>query len=425
MSSKKSNEESTPVKGDESKAAAKAKAGRAKKKVSKKKAAASRSAKKPSGEQRAAEISAATSVAASAVPAETQAAKGLPAESSSTGMLRLALIASLLALAIAAYAAYQFTLSSQVNSARVAGLEDRIAFIVAEQQSQKTAFERLDNSSVSDIKRIDSFLAEIESGLAAVKGKADASIDDIKANLGAAVARWKLDELHSLLTRVNRVYQLSGDQAQAVAGLRLAQASLATIDDPVLEGVSAALEEDILSVQSDRSVDTRALYNRMAGMSAMVPELVLTEDSQRAEQLAQAAVDQGESEAPADPDSDSGILAAGKTLFSDIGNLVKHKDLDAPLQPSLDNAARFVVYESLQLNIQAAMAALLRRDNEAYHAQLGLARDTLDLYFDKELQGTVNMLDQLEVLQSYDITLNAQAISRALQELDRVMILEN
>lgn len=427
MSSKKTKQESTSdnsadVPQSNMKEKADPKTARAKKKVSKKKTTAARGVKKTGGGQKPASPQLADKPAVSAAQAEQNAATG---GAPGSGMLRLALIASLLALAIAAYAAYQFTLSSQVNSARLAGLEDRIEFIVAEQQGQKTAFERLDNTSTTDLKRMDRNMGEIEALVAELKDRADESIDDIKAKLGASVARWKLDEMHSLLTRVNRVYQLSGDQAQAIAGLRLAQSSLASIEDPMLEGVSAALEEDILSVQSERSVDTRTLYNRLMGLSTLIPELVLTEDSRRAEQLAEVAVEGTEGDVPEGAEADSSILAAGKTLFSDIGNLVKHKDLDAPLQPSLDSAARFVVYESLQLNVQAAMAALLRRDDDAYHAQLSLAQETLNLYFDKELENTHTMLDQLDVLQSYDITLNAQAISRALNELNRVMILEN
>ena len=42
-----------------------------------------------------------------------------------------------------------------------------------------------------------------------------------------------------------------------------------------------------------------------------------------------------------EPADDSGILAAGKTLINDIGGLVKYKNLEAPLQPSLDDQARF------------------------------------------------------------------------------------
>ncbi|MCP3901200.1 MAG: hypothetical protein GY707_15960, partial [Desulfobacteraceae bacterium] len=176
---------------------------------------------------------------------------------------------------------------------------------------------------------------------------------DIKANLGESVARWKLDEIHSLLTRVNRVYQISGEQAQAIAGLELAQSSLATIDNPRLAEVNTALAEDILRVKADRNVDVPSINDRLVSITSVIPDLVLAEDARAPEAEALSEQDARGT----DDVQDDGILAAGKTLFSDIGSLVKHKNLDAPMQPSLDEHGRFVVYESLRLQVHAAMLA--------------------------------------------------------------------
>ncbi len=183
--------------------------------------------------------------------------------------------------------------------------------------------------------------------------------------------------------------------------------------------MSTALAEDILRVKADRIVDIVSINDRLVSIISLIPDLVLAEDVRADEAEAQPA-DEGSAET-----EDAGILAAGKTLFDDIGSLVKHKSLDAPLQPSLDEYARFVVYESLRLQVHAAMVASLRRDDVIYQSQLALANGTLKQYFDTEQVITQTIRDQLQVLQSYDLSLDVQGVLGALDALNRVMVMEN
>jgi uncharacterized protein HemX len=332
---------------------------------------------------------------------------------------KYALAAGMLALVLSVYAVYEATLSSRINSVQIAGMEDRLNALASGQQGLRQGVDSQKIRSEENTSRIDKQLGEMESSVATLELAALTSIDDIKANLGESVARWKLDEVHSLLTRVSRTYQLTGEQSQAISGLELAKSSLATIDNPRLAAVSTALAEDILRVKADRIVDVVSINDRLVSIISLIPDLVLVEDIHAVEsELQPGNEDSAETEG-------AGILAAGKTLFGDIGSLVKHKDLDAPLQPSLDEYSRFVVYESLRLQVHAAMVASLRRDNASYQSQLALANGTLNQYFDAEQVITQTIRDQLQVLQSYDLSLNVQAILGALDALNRVMVMEN
>ncbi len=340
-----------------------------------------------------------------------------PLTANSSG--KFALAAAVVALILSVYTVYQTTLSTQITRVQVAGVEDRLDATATDQQGVRSGFSQLQTRSEEDLNNFDKRLVGVESTVAKLELASQASIDDIKANLGESVARWKLDEVHSLLTRVNRMYQITGDQAQAIAGLELAQASLATINNPGLAEVNTALAEDLLRVQAGRNVDIVSINDRLLSILSLIPDLVLAED-------APAVGDNPDSddESSVDPAED-GILAAGKSLFSDIGSLVKHKNLDAPLQPSLDELARYVVYESLRLQVHAVMAASLRRDNASYQSQLMLASGTLARYFDAGQTSTQTVLDQLQVLESFDVDLDIQAISDALTALNRLLLMEN
>ncbi len=269
------------------------------------------------------------------------------------GIAWLALLCSVLALAAGGYAAYQTTLNQQVTGAQVGSFDDRLKLLTTDQQSLKSLLSEADKDADnmgdrldSDVKRIDESLRTLESGLDDLKQVTSASMDEVKANLGQSVARWKLDELHSLLSGVNQLYTLSGDAARAEKGLGIAQAMLGRMDNPRLAAVKSALAKDRLQLKSHEMLDVPALNNRLRGLSDLIPQLALAEDSR-----GQAGVN-AEDTSP-EKASDDGLMAMGKSLLGGIGSMVKHKNLDAPLRPSLDSSARFVVYESLQLNIQS------------------------------------------------------------------------
>jgi uroporphyrin-3 C-methyltransferase len=338
-----------------------------------------------------------------------------------SGQLKTALGASLLALLIAAYAVYQFTLSSRITESQLAAMEERLKFAVIEQQNLEADFNRQRQQDQAKLKQVGAALADAQSLIGELKLASQMSTDEIKANLGDAVARWQLDEVHSLLTRVNRSYQLTGDQMQAVNGLMLVQSSLAVISNPRLDAVRKALAEDILRVKSDRNIDVSALHDQLSAIRSIVPDLILVEDAR-----VMNAADSSDSENTSGEDNTgSGLFAAGKSLFSDIGSLVKHKNLDAPLQPSLDTEARFVIFESLRLTLQGAMLALLQRDNASYHAQLKIADSGLQAYFDTQQGDAKTVAEQLQVLMAFDVDLQSKTGSEALSELNRVLIVEN
>ena len=366
-----------------------------------------------------------TIIKSSGVSRETAVSKAAPGKQNTNKALisnssgKFALAAGVIALVLSVYAVYQTTLGTQITRVQVAGVEDRLDATATYQQGVRAGFDQLKTRNEEGFNQFDKRLGEVESTVAKLELASQASIDDIKANLGESVARWKLDEVHSLLTRVNRMYQITGEQAQAIAGLELAQSSLATIDNPGLAEVNTALAEDLLRVQAGRNVDIVSINDRMLSILSLIPELVLAEDARAIDDDPELKDEQS-----VDPAED-GIFAAGKSLLSDIGSLVKHKNLDAPLQPSLDGLARYVVYESLRLQVHAAMAASLRRDNASFQSQLMLASETLTRYFDGGQTSTQTALDQLQVLQSFDVSLDVQAISRALTALNRLMLMEN
>lgn len=336
----------------------------------------------------------------------------------------VAILSSILALGLSGYAAYQSTLSQALNSAQLSALDERLTFVSTEQKGLTSSVAALKQKSANDIdaqlgmiRALEQNQSAFQTTVSGIELASKASTDDIKASLGKSVARWKLDEIQSLLSRVNQFYQLTGDKARAEAGLNLANAILATIDDPYLTSVKAALAEDLLRIQSDSNVDASAINSRLLALSALIPEMKLPGESIKAASSAESAPESSDQ-------MDTGLMEAGKSLLDDLGSLVKYKNLDAPLRPSLDGDERFVLYELLQLKVQTAAMALMRHNNDVYQSQLNLAVDEINAFFDLEQAQTQTVLNELKSLAAQNVSLNIEPVSGALSRLNEVMILE-
>lgn len=339
-----------------------------------------------------------------------------------------ALLCSLLALGAGAYAAWQTTLKGQIITTKVDAYDDRLKLIVADQQGLKVNMADLSSqtNSVSEsvkgeVSQLTQELRGINSLLLEVQASSNRSIDDIKASLGDSVAKWKLDEIHSLLSRTNQSYVFTGDKHHALRGLKIAKVTLSTIDDPKLATVKTALAEDIIQLEASQQLDVVALNDRLVGLTTLIAGLPLMEDKyHQAKQAVQPKSQQAEK-----MDKEEGFLSVGKSLLSDLGSMVKHKKLDAPLKPSLDSDARFALFQSLQLNIQAAMVSLLRRNNAVYYSQLTQAVETMKAYFDIDNTAVMTALSELTSLAGQDINLKADSANKAIVALNRVISLND
>ncbi|MEE9446921.1 MAG: uroporphyrinogen-III C-methyltransferase [Arenicellales bacterium] len=369
----------------------------------------------------------AVQTAGSPVIADAQpAALPMPNEekrSTGRGIAWLALLCSLGALAAGGYAAYQTTLSQKITHNQTSGFDDRLKLMVSDQQSLKSNVDGISNqaktlgtSVETKFKGVDETLAKVDKSIVSLQASANASIADVKADLGESVARWKLEEVQSLLGRVNQLYEFTGDKARTLKGLDLVKASLASVSNPAIAPVVSALAQDTLRIKAAKSVDVQGLNNQLSSIAPLVSNLALISEPKKPD----AKVD-AKAEKEGSKPQDEGLFAMGKTLLGDLGSMVKHTKLDAPLKPSLDDSAKFILFESLRLKLQAASTALLSRDNTNFQAQISSARVALKANFDAKQDNAQTIAKALESLAAQDVSLAVEGASNTLAALNRVM----
>ncbi|MGH8041946.1 MAG: uroporphyrinogen-III C-methyltransferase [Rudaea sp.] len=186
-----------------------------------------------------------------------------------------------------------------------------------------------------------------------------------------------LDEAELLLTLGVERYTLFHDTAATVAAYRLADTALAEVDDAAFSTVRQSIAGEIAALQDSPSADSRTLTASLAHLRAQVPHLP------QAGSLAMPA--------PTSPSQQSLWARWFGTLVQ-----VRHDEGRVQAQAATRDAA--LARDLIVLDVQAAQAAALARDDAGFRAALDEARTQITAAFDTRAPQTAAALAQLDAL---------------------------
>ena len=185
-----------------------------------------------------------------------------------------------------------------------------------------------------------------------------------------------LDEAELLLTLGGERYSLFHDATAAIAAYRLADAALAEVDDAAFSTVRQSIAGEIAALSDLHAADPQVLVARLSSLRAQVPELTQA----------------GALRAPADAKQSTFMRLFGAFVQ------VRHDNDTAQAQALVRDAA--LARDLVQLDLRAAQAAALARDDAGYHAALGEARAQIAAAFDAQAPRTAAFLNDLDALPS-------------------------
>ncbi len=235
----------------------------------------------------------------------------------------------------------------------------------------------------------DTFRARLEDG-----DKVDASVrqqrlalgqrvqlaEDAVANLAdrrlAGHDALALDEAELLLTLGGERYGLFHDASAAIAAYRLADAALAEVDDAAFSTVRQSIAGEIAALGDLHATDPQTLVAHLSRLRAQVPELTQA----------------GALPAPTAADTKQSTFMR---LFGAFVQ-VRHDNDTAQAQALVRDAA--LARDLVQLDLRAAQAAALARDDAGYRAALGEARAQVTAAFDAQAPQTAAFLKDLDAL---------------------------
>ena len=374
------------------------------------------------------------------------------APKSGNGIAWLALLFSLGGLAAGGYAYYQSTLNQQSNGAKVNSIDSQIASLATEQQTTTEALSsvgvRIDeveqgvtqqfsevtaglaqNSESVKLLQQQTVTMEQETAPLAEQSKAleqyamqlqtesAESINALSAQFGETATKWQQQELGSVLSAVERNLAWTGNTTQAAEGLSLLGKQL---DDAKYTAVVEQLNTAVTALKQVPVLDINTPYAQLAALSAKVVELPFIQDAAlRAQQPKSTSIDS--SQAGEEAAQTSSFKAVGKKLFADLSDLVKIQNIDKTPSAKLDSNAKFMMNESVRLNIKAAQLALLSKNESLYQAELNAALAASVEYFDQSAEPVTKWSEEVKALTSLQLNTSIPDISGVKAAFDAVV----
>lgn len=206
-----------------------------------------------------------------------------------------------------------------------------------------------------------------------------------------------LDEAELLLNLGGERYTLFHDANAAVAAYRLADAALAEVDDAAFSTVRQSIAGEIVALADSHAADPQALVVRLSRLRAQLPELT------RAGSL---------------PPPPTRAPANESWLARLLGTFVRvSHDADTVQEQS---AIRDIslARDLVTLDLRAAQAAALARDDAGFRTALVEARAQIAASFDTQTAQTAAVLKELDALAQAQLAPPAPGVlGTALREL--------
>ena len=248
-------------------------------------------------------------------------------------------------------------------------------------------------------------------------GTTEAAMADVTQLVAGGRRSWQLSEIEHLLLIANDRLQLSGDLEGASTALQLAQARMATMNDPALLPAREQVANELAQIAATPRVDTRAIALKLASLTRQVPELPLSRIAPT-DFVAPAPADDTASGAEAMADAGKRALHMAKQALK---QMVVVRKADEPTRPLLPPEQDYFLRQNLTLKLETARVALLRGEATIYRDALQTALAWVGANFDTDNRGVQAMQAELSSLSGERVAEARPDISASLQAVRRVI----
>lgn len=278
----------------------------------------------------------------------------------------------------------QNALSTQIQS-----LQNALAELRAQSKKQASA-QTQHSQSLAQIESIQaSTQASNEQAIAALQN----TLAEWAARDGTDQAGWQVAEAEWLLWLANMRLQLQQEYNGAQIALEQADALLQQLNDPRLRSVRSAIAEELLAIKTAERPDIDNIALSLLAISNQSAQLPLPARPKPSGEIQQPAEQ-------AEKDGKWSTILAG--LWQEIRGLVVIRRQEKNLRPWLSDREEQLIYQGLQVRLDAARLAALRGKGSLYQQSVRSAQTWLLTWFDT---GTA-------AVEAVDAELNALATQR-------------
>lgn len=223
---------------------------------------------------------------------------------------------------------------------------------------------------------------------------------------------WLFSEADFLLNNALRKLVLDNDVDTAVSLLKLADETLAKVNNSQSAAIRSAINQNLKQLLSVAGVDQNAVMQKLSQLANTVDELPVLDvnfgDDQNATKLSDSLSDWAEN--------------AEKSATSFLNHFIrispKHgADRKELLAPNQDIYLR----ENIRLRLQLAIMAVPRQQNELYKQSLEAVASWIRSYFDTNAEVTQSFLKSVDELSEVSIYVDVPSQLQSLSMLDKYL----
>lgn len=223
---------------------------------------------------------------------------------------------------------------------------------------------------------------------------------------------WLFSEADFLLNNALRKLVLDNDVDTAVSLLKLADETLAKVNNSQSAAIRSAINQDLKQLLSVAGVDQNTVMQKLSQLANTVDELPVLDvnfgDDQNATKLSDSLSDWAEN--------------AEKSATSFLNHFIrispKHgADRKELLAPNQDIYLR----ENIRLRLQLAIMAVPRQQNELYKQSLEAVASWIRSYFDTNAEVTQSFLKSVDELSELSIYVDVPSQLQSLSMLDKYL----
>ena len=223
---------------------------------------------------------------------------------------------------------------------------------------------------------------------------------------------WLFSEADFLLNNALRKLVLDNEVDTAVSLLKLADETLAKVNNSQSAAIRSAINQDLRQLLSVAGVDQNAVMQKLSQLANTVDELPVLDvnfgDDQNATKLSDSLSDWAEN--------------AEKSATSFLNHFIrispKHgADRKELLAPNQDIYLR----ENIRLRLQLAIMAVPRQQNELYKQSLEAVASWIRSYFDTNAEVTQSFLKSVDELSEVSIYVDVPSQLQSLSMLDKYL----
>ncbi len=282
-------------------------------------------------------------------------------------------------------------------------LDPKIATIQATSQGELKALDsRLTEKITTDFNILQDSLTTLQSKISEAK---------------PAERAWEPAEVEYLIRIAIDSLQLRRDVSTAVAALSAADRRLRDLGLPAFAETRRHIADDLTALLAIPKADIAGAAFTLSSLQNTVEQLQLPASSSSATGQSSGAADEKMEEA----EKEEGWRGFFMGMWQAFTDLVTIRRRDQADQPVMAPEQQLYLTQNLQLKLETARLALLRRDERIFHDSLKAAREWVQKYYDADAAMVASTLTSLQQLDKIVVNPELPSLSASLNAIRGVI----